>query len=97
MDEDTKVKLVENTLEVIESMLNAWMSAGGVIRLSELKSMTASHLLEIMAINSIRFCLKELEIQCPWADGGGVFGKTFDQYQECGKCMHREACQEAKE
>jgi hypothetical protein len=100
MDEDGRVKLVENALEVTESMLSAWALAGGVIRLSELKSMTSSHLLEIMARNDIRFCFKDKlssEFKCLWADGGGLFGKTLNMFEECTKCKLRNECKEAKD
>lgn len=55
MNQEASIKLVENTLEVTESMLEAWQTAGGCVRLSELKEMKASQLLEIMALNGIRF------------------------------------------
>lgn len=64
MNEGETVKLVEDTLEVAESMQSTWAMARRAIRLSELKNMTASHLLEIMALNGIRFCLKN-RFECP--------------------------------
>lgn len=84
MDEKSRVEFIGKILDTVNSLILAANAAGRAMSLSDLNNMSATHLIEIMVMNGIRFkriqCIHDQDLVC-----------DETSFQECETCHRRKS------